>query len=459
MLAFLFIWLGQLISLTGSGLSSFALGVQVFQQAGSATSFALISFCTSMPGIFISPIAGALVDRWDRRRTLLIADLGAGLCTLMIAVLVLHGSLRVWHVYAAATAGAICGTFRRPALLVLTTQWVPPRHLGRALGMVEMAHGTSLLLAPALAAVLIGVVRISGIVLIDFVSFLIAVVTLLPSVLMGPAAAPKAAVGRNSLLQEVALGAKILLAHRSLLGILVLEVLVNFAMGIVTVLITPLLLSFSSARALGTVTSVAGLGMLAGSLLMSVWGGPRRKMHGVLGFGLLKGALLVIGGLQSSLPLITVAAFGVLFTLPTFSGCAQFIWQRKVDSAVQGRLLALRSTAGTAALALAYLAAGPLADRVFEPPMAQRGYLAASLGPLLGVGPGRGIGLLFIVLGFLVIMAILIAASIKELTQVESTLPDIRPDIPAAAVAKGEEREPDQPIAAAPKAASVIPPT
>ena len=425
---FLLIWFGQLISLTGSGLTGFALGVWVYQRTGSVTQFALISLFTALPGIAFSPIAGALVDRWDRRRAMILSDSGAGLCTLSVALLLLAGRLEVWHIYVAMALSSTFSAFQWPAYSAATTLLVPKQHLGRASGMVQIAEATAQIASPVLAGTLMGVIRIQGVILIDFATFLFAVFTLLVARVPGPETTSEGKAGQGTLLREATYGWTYIRARPGLLGLLLFFAASNFATGIVQVLFTPLVLSFTTVAVLGLLLSIGGLGFLAGSLTMSVWGGPRRRVYGILGSNLLMGAVLFAAGLPPRAWILGVAAFLAFFSLPITNGCSQAIWQSKTAPDVQGRVFAVRRMIAWASLPLAYLIAGPLADQVFEPLLAEGGLLASSVGPIIGVGTGRGIGLLYIILGSTILLATPVAYLYPRLRLVETELPDFIAD-------------------------------
>ena len=136
MRTFVIIWFGQLVSLVGSGLTGFAMGVWLYQQTGSVTLFALNALCFILPQALFSPLAGALVDRWDRRWAMILSDTGAGLSTFFLALLLFAGRLEIWHVYLATAVNALFGTFQWPAYSAATTLLVPKKHLGRASRMV-----------------------------------------------------------------------------------------------------------------------------------------------------------------------------------------------------------------------------------------------------------------------------------------------------------------------------------
>lgn len=186
-----------------------------------------------------------------------------------------------------------------------------------------------------------------------------------------------------------------------------------------------MVLSFTSAAVLGRVLSVAGAGMLAGSLLMSVWGGPSRRVSGILGFLMLQGTILMIGGVWPSAILIAAAGFVFLFTVPIILGCSQAVWQSKVAPDLQGRVFAVRRMVAWSTLPLSFLLAGPLADRLFEPLLMPNGPLSGSVGRLIGVGKGRGIALLLMCLGLLVLITVAGFYRHSRLRRLESELPDV----------------------------------
>ena len=425
---FLLIWFGQLISLTGSGLTGFALGVWVYQRTGSVTQFALISLFTSLPGIAFSPIAGALVDRWDRKWAMILSDTGAGLCTLSVALLLLAGRLEVWHIYIAMALSSTFSAFQWPAYSAATTLLVPKQHLGRASGMVQIAEAAAQIASPVLAGALMGLIQVQGVILIDFATFLFAVLTLLLAHVPRPETTLEGKAGQGTLLREASYGWTYIRARSGLLGLLLFFAATNFATGIVQVLFTPLVLGFSTVAVLGLLLSIGGLGFLAGSLTMSVWGGPKRRIFGILGANLVMGAVLFAAGFPPRAWILGVAAFLFFFGLPIVNGCSQAIWQSKTAPDVQGRVFAVRRMIAWASLPLAYLIAGPLADQVFEPLLAEGGLLASSVGQIIGVGVGRGIGLLYIILGCIILLATLAAYLYPRLRQVETELPDFIAD-------------------------------
>lgn len=435
MTTFLVIWLGQCVSLVGSGLTSFALGVWVFQRTGSATQFALIGLFAVLPRVILSPLAGTLVDRWDRRRAMIVADVGAGLSTLAVVLLLFAGRLEIWHIYLLTSVNAAFGTIQWPAFMAVTTLLVSKENLGRANGMAQFGQAASEILAPALAGVLVGLIRLEGVILIDFATFAFAVGTLLLVRVPSPKVSAATSPASGSLWHDLTFGLTYISARPGLRGLLLFFAVVSFIWGMVGALIVPLILGWTSSDVLGLLISIAGVGMLAGSLIMSVWGGPKRRINGVLTFELISGLCFMLIGLRPSFWPVAAGVFGAHLTIAIIYGSNQAIWQSKVEPDVQGRVFATQQMVARAAAPLAYLLAGPLADRVFEPLLVVSGPLAGGIGQVLGTGPGRGIGLMFILMGIAHIAITLVGLLNPHIRHVEDELPDYGVSSGAAAEA------------------------
>jgi hypothetical protein len=294
--------------------------------------------------------------------------------------------------------------------------------------MVQLGEAAAQILSPVLAGVLMGVIQIQGIILVDFATFLFAVSTLLVARIPRPEMTAEGKAGKGSLFREASYGWTFIRARPGLFGLLLFFAVGNFATGIVQVLFTPLVLSFTTTAVLGLLLSIGGLGFLAGSLAMSVWGGPRRRIIGILGSKLLMGAALFLVAFPPRAWIIGVAAFLFFFSSPISNGCSQVIWQSKTAPDVQGRVFAVRRMIAWASLPFAYIIAGPLADRVFEPLLVESGLLASSVGQIIGVGAGRGIGLIYIILGSIIMLSTLIGYQYPRLRKVETELPDFIAD-------------------------------
>ena len=418
------VWSGQLVSTIGSGLTSFALGIWVYQQTGSTTLFALNLLAFALPNLLLSPISGAVADRWDRRMVMMLSDSGAALSTLFVAVLVFNGKLEVWHVYVATAVNASFTTFQWPAYSAATTLLVPKEHLGRAGGMVQIGEAISQLISPALAGAMLVTVGLKGIFLVDFASFVFAIATLLFVRFPQPEVTPEGEAGKGSLWTEALYGLRYIVARPGLFGLLMIFAASNFLFGLFYPLLIPMLLEMTTPDMVGYLVSFAGIGMLVGTLVMSVWGGPKRRIQGVIGFMMVQGFFMMLLGVRPSLIMMAGAGFCMLFVSPIINGSSQALWQSKVAVDVQGRVFAVRRMIAWAAMPLAYLLAGPLVDNLFAPLLDFGGPLTGSVGRITGVGPGRGAGFLFVILGFATILVSLSGYLNPRVRFVEDELPD-----------------------------------
>jgi MFS family permease len=433
MKTFITVWAGQLISTFGSGLTGFALSVWIYQQTDSVTLLAFNLLANTLPNIILAPLTGLVADRWDRCWVMILSDTVAGLSTLAVALLWLSGGLQVWHVYIATTLIASGSAFQWPAYSATTSLLVPKEQLGRANGMIQMGEALSFLVSPVLAGTLFGSIGLGGVILIDFATFCAAVVTLL--IVRFPAYRTEASKGseKESFFHVASFGWRYILARPGLLGLLIYFGAVNFVWGMVLPLYQPLILDLSSTQVLGVISSIGGLGVLLGSTLMSVWGGPKRRILGILGAGGLSGIFLFFTGIQPSLILIGAGLFGGFFCYPLLNASSQALWQSKVAPDVQGRVFAIRRLISWSTQPLALIVAGPLVNRVFDPFMKMDTPLTMMLKQIIGEGSERGIGLLFLLLGVGLIIAAMIAWFNPHIRSVEDKLPDATPSTPVDA--------------------------
>ena len=423
---FVLVWLGQLVSLLGSNLTNFALDVWVYQQNGSVTQLSFLILFTTLPNVIISPLAGALVDRWDRRWVMIISDSGAAFITMTIAILLATGKIEIWHIYLASALIASLSAFQWPAYNAATTLLVPKKHLGRASGMTQLAQAVGQLISPILGGVLLGFIQLSGIFVLDLSSFLFALTTLILVRFPHQKVTQNQENNKTSLLTQALYSFHYLRTHSGLMALLLFIASSNFLVGILHVLTYPLILSFASPAQLGMIMSFGGVGMVTGSLFMSTWGSGRQNYINILlCFMLLNGFSLMVAGLYPSTLLFAVFAFLFFLGLPFINSSALVIFQKKVPPDLQGRVFSLVGAISSSCLPIAYLISGPMADKIFEPLMAVNGPLAGTIGQLIGTGPGRGIGLMFIVLGILTMLMTIIAYQYPPLRLVEHELPDI----------------------------------
>jgi DHA3 family macrolide efflux protein-like MFS transporter len=422
------VWAGQVISLVGSNLTNFAVGVWVYQSTGSATKFSLVCICLTVPGLLVAPLAGALVDRWDRRWSMLLGDGCDALLRLPLLYFAATGRLALWHVYSIVALSSFFHAFQVPAFAASTSLLVPKRHLARANGWVQAGVSAAQILSPLSAGFLLAAIGLTGVVAIDLVTASLGIVSLLIVRLPRPEAAEHPAQQRSSLWHSAVDGWGYLRQRQGFLQLLSLSGSVNFCFGTVYVLLTPLVLSFASSRQLGLVMGAASFGVLAGSLVMGTWGGPQRRIRGIFLFMLAQSLVLSIAVLRPHVGVLAAGAFAYMFFNPLNLGSIRTLLQTKIAPAMQGRVFAFAGMIASSSIPLAAVVAGPLADRVFEPSMAPGGRLAASAGLLLGVGKGRGIALLCLCAAGLMAVLVLLASRYRPLRRLEQEIPDALPD-------------------------------
>lgn len=420
---------GQLLSLLGSGLSQFAFTLWAWRETGSATALALVAVSSTLPFLLFSPLAGALVDRWDRKRVLLFTDAASAVETLVLLLLYQSGQLELWHVCVAGAFGGLFQSLQWPAFAASISLMVSKTQYSRANGMLSLAESLAGAGAPLLAGLLLTLMDLGAILTIDLVSCAFALIGLaLVHIPSPPPSAPEPGPP-SSLFQDSLFGFRYIWRRPALLKIQLLLLLANLASGLWTVLLPPLLLirSNNDSALLGLVLSASSGGLLAGGVLMSTWGGFRQRIHGVL-VGILASRLLgPVGMALSATPLLwVISGFLGQFFSPVLSASNQAIWQAKTEPQVQGRVFAARRLIAALAVPLAQLTGGPLADRVFEPLMRQSNAWSAALTPLVGTGPGAGIALLMLIGGLIGASAGWIGYALADVRNVEATLPDHR---------------------------------
>jgi len=426
MRGFTVIWLGQVLSLMGTAMTAFAITIWAWQVTGEATALALVGFFSFAPTILFSPVAGALVDRWNRKLVMILADLGACVATVAVLLLYLTGHLQVWHLYITGAVAAVFQSFHFPAYSAAVTMMLPKEQYARASGMISIAQSASGVFAPIFGAVLLGFVGFSGVMVVDILTCLVAVAVVLSATIPNPPVSEEGLKGKGSLLKESVYGFRYIYARPSLLGLLLVFFATNLVMTLSGTLSSPLILARTNNNdvMLGIVQSVSAIGGLAGGFLLTAWGGPKRKVDGVL-VGIAISSLFVsVFGLGREVWVWSLAGFLAYLLIPVANGSSQAIWQAKVAPDLQGRVFSARLLIAQISGPISMLIGGLLADRVFEPAMMPGGSLAPSFGRLVGTGPGAGMSLIFVITGILGMLVGLGGYAFGEIRNVETILPD-----------------------------------
>jgi len=413
----------QAVSLIGSQISQYAVGIAVFRATGHATPLALVAFFSATPGIVLGGFAGALADRFDRRTLMLVANLGFAVVSGLLLVSFATGAFQLWHLYALTLAASVFAAFERPAFQASVTMLVPDSHRDRANAIGQMTGPAAGVIAPAAAGVLYAVVGVTGSIAIDIASFFAAIAVLAIVRIPRPAETTEGRAMRAPVWREVFDGFRYLGAHPALLGFCGYVCAVNFFANMVMVLLTPYVLARTgSALRLGVLLAVMNVGWIAGSLLISagfrVGSRMNTVMLGIIGAGFFLGVV----GIAQRPEALGASLFLEMFVLAFANAPFWSMMQAKVAPDVQGRVFATYIQVILLMAPLDYLIAGPLADRVFEP--ARRLPLWRSVAWLVGSGPGAGMGLMFVVAGVLILAFSLAAYAVPAVRRLETDLPD-----------------------------------
>lgn len=433
MLGFSFVWLGQIISVIATNMTAFGMTIWVFQKTGSVTALGLVQVFFITPFLLISPIAGVLVDRYDRKRMMMVSDLVAGLATVGVLILQGLGALQVWHLYVAAIFQGLGNAFQWPAYSAAISTMVSKEQYGRANGMMSLVDAGPGVIAPLLAGALLPFIGLTGILLIDVVTFVLAILMLLAVYIPNPPRTLEGQQEQGHILQEAAYGFRYIFARPSLLGLQMIFFFGNLFGGIWFTLLAPMVLARTGNNSLilGSVQTVGAVGGVVGGVIMSAWGGFKRRVHGVLGGWLWTGLFGMLVGVAGGLP-YWMAGMALAFIVgPLINGSNQAIWQAKVPPDLQGRVFSARRLIAWFTNPISPLIAGILADRVFEPAMRGNGGLPAAFGWLVGSGPGTGMALLLILTSLLCGLVGLAGYFVPAIRNAETLLPD-QDQLPAA---------------------------
>ncbi|MEL6441487.1 MAG: MFS transporter [Cyanobacteria bacterium J06621_8] len=396
---FIILWLGQLISTVGSYMTIFAVTIWVWNQTDSATALTLISFSAQLPRIFVTFFAGIIVDRFSRKLLMLLGDISAVIATVVVGLLYITNNLQIWHLCLVLALHGSFGQIQQLAYSASISSLVPKEHLTRAGSMIAALGYGSAIVAPALAGILYPRIDLSGIILIDVISFSAALVTLLIIPIPSPVKESGKKQETMTIGQQLTFGFRYIWRTPSLLAMAIAFTMFAIPNDINKALYSPLILARTGgdAQILGIVTTAAGLGGVLGAVIISIGGGFKNRVQGMLNGFIGAGVGKAILGLGSSIVVWLPAQFCATMNTPLFLSSSNAIWYAKVPSELQGRVLSADHLIGLLVSATSTLVAGPLADYVFEPAMQPGGALSGILGGVLGTGNGSGIALFYLI--------------------------------------------------------------
>ena len=365
MRGFTIIWLGQVVSLLGSAMTWFAFTIWAWEKTGKASALATISFFAFLPAVLLTPIAGAFIDRWNRKLVMLLSDFATAVGTLTVFLIYTFGDLQIWHIYLISILAGFFTAFQYPAYAAAVTMMLSKEDYARASGMLGSARALSGILAPIFAAALLIPLGLTGIMLIDLATFIFALGTLFFIHIPQPNQTETGLQSKGTLWQEIVFGFRYIKERPSLRALTILFMLAGIFLAIGATLMAPLVLSLTqnNESALATVQSTGAVGGIAGSVILSVWGGTQRRIHNILvgGAGACLLGILWLG-LTEAVILWAIGSFFFAFFEPFVEGGNIALWQTKVEADVQGRVFSARHLLVQIPYLFGILAAGYLAE-------------------------------------------------------------------------------------------------
>ncbi|WP_185903408.1 MFS transporter [Lysinibacillus sphaericus] len=414
---FLLLWSGQLISAIGSGLTAFGLGIYVFQQTGKASAMALVTLLAFMPSLLLSPVAGVLADRYDRRILMVLGDSLSAIGLVYILICMLSGEALLWQICVGVTISSVFSSLLDPAYKATVTDLLTEEQYTKASGLVQVAGSAKYLISPIIAGFLLTVSDIKLLLVIDIYTFFVTVTTALA---VRKGLASKTCEQTQSFFREFKDGWRAVSENRGVLVLVIMTSVLTFYLGIIETLSIPMLLTFTNSSVIGTVETVVATGMLVSSVIIGFL--PIKKGYvKILSFSLFfEGIFMAVFGLRENIALICISGFFFFAMMPFANSTLDFLVRTNIDNAVQGRAWSLIGVISQFGFVAAYALSGVLADYVFTPLLVDGGLLADSVGKITGTGQGRGTGLLIIIAGILLCVTSFILFNLKSVKKLEN---------------------------------------
>ena len=394
MRSYLALWLTQMISGLGSAMTSYALVIWSYTQHGSALATALLMVCSYTPYVICSIFAGALSDRWNKKKIMLSCDAIAALCTVAVLILLKTGALRVWHLYLVNAVSGLMNTVQQPAGEVATTTMLPPKFYQKVGGLRYFSSSLQSILTPILATAVLGLWGMDAVIAIDLASFAMAFVVLLCFIPIPDIAAK----GRKEKLCSSAVeGIRWLKKHTGIFHLMLFLAAINLVASMYNAAFPAMMLSRPAAgeQAMGTVNAVIGISTLAGSILASVLKAPKSRVRAIwycLMFSMCTENFFLAFG--NSVPVWCFGAFLGWIAIPWMNANLDVINRLNIPVEIQGRVFAARNSFQFFTIPMGYMLGGFLVDQVFEPLMASQ-TADHILVRCFGAGKGSGAAFLF----------------------------------------------------------------
>mgnify|MGYP000903761292 FL=1 len=417
------LWLGELISNIGSGMTAFALSVYVYEKTGSVSYVSLITLLSFMPSIILSPIGGLLADRYDRRLLMIIGDLFSGLGLVYILWSIQTGEKSIVPIFVGITFSSVFTSLLEPSYRATLTDILEAENYAKASGLIQAAGSAKYLISPVIAGIVLSVADIRVILLLDILTF---ITTCLMIFLVRKSINSEMKNYKKDSFKGLLEGLFIIKGNRGVYSLVIIMFFVCFFMGFIQILIRPMILATSSVKTAGMMESLCAVGLLIGSLWIGI-AGIKKNYSKILAVAcFFCGIFMSMTGVNENLAIIGISTFLFFSTLPFMNSCADVLVRVSIPNELQGRVWGLISLITQMGTVAAYIISGVMADYVFEPMFNKNGILVENIGIIIGTGKGRGIGFMLILSGMgMLIMAIVIWKN-REIREVSEKCVDLK---------------------------------
>jgi len=417
---FMILWAGDFYASIASGLTAFALAIYIFEMTGTATSVALTTLFAFLPSLLLNPLAGVMADRFDRRLMMIIGDGCSALGLVYILFCIITGNISEWQIYLGVGFNSVFIALLEPSFKATITDMLTKEQFAKASGLVQIAGSAKFLLSPFIAGFLLTITDIRFILIIDITT--VAVTIPIAALVKKWLGKEKAAREEQGFFKDFMDGWRTISTNRGLLWMILLISLVTFYIGFLQTLYTPMMLALTDAKTLGIVESASAAGMLFSSVLLGTMTITRKYVKQlVIGLSL-AGVFIALLGSTANVYIIGVCGFLFFAALPFINTSADVLTRANIPDEKQGRAWGLIGVLSQFGFIIAYAISGVLADNVFNPLLIENGALASTIGRFIGVGNGRGIGLLLVVSGVLLVISAVIMGKIRSIRELEGVL-------------------------------------
>jgi MFS family permease len=414
---FLILWSGELIANVGSGISAFGLSVYVFQLTGRATDVAMVMLFAFLPPLIVMPFGGVLADRFDRRVLMILGDGCSVIGLLVMFFIILSGNIEVWQICVCVAASSAFTGLLSPAFKATITDLLSEEQFSRGSGLMQLAGAAKFLLAPALAGILLSVTDIKTLLLIDICTiFYTLPVAMFIKRTLGKS---KLKPAGEKMFTNFIDGWKYVATNKGLLNLIILLALLNFFIGLLQTLFTPMVLAFSDPKTLGLIQTIGATGMLVGSAVLG-FVSIRSKYVRIMFLSLcLTGVSTMLIGTTISPIILTMFVFMFFLMIPALETCIDVMMRKSTSNELQGRVWGFSAFITQLGYIIAYGLSGILADYIFNPLLVEGGALASTVGSIIGTGQGRGIGFQFVISGVLIVVIAIIIHRNKSIREMD----------------------------------------